>query len=189
VRGILGEDFLREFDILIDYEKQLISFDETAPLGERIPFEDTGGYGGKRTVNRLLVKVEFPGTGSGPVVLQLDTAARITELFPSSHVPLMHLANAWQIGVRSFGSGNPDLMPVYEHTTIKVGTTELHDMRVVQTPDNVASDAVGLLPLAVFRRIYISHSGKFIVVNPAQSKGVPRKEKVEEAEVGTHGRQ
>jgi hypothetical protein len=78
------------------------------------------------------------------------------------------------------------MMPVYEHTTIKVGATELREMRVVRTPDDVASDAVGLLPPAIFRRIYISHSGKFIVLNPAQAKRVPREKRIEEAKEGAH---
>jgi hypothetical protein len=181
VRGILGEDFLRTFDILIDYEKHFLYFDQSAPDGEKIQFEDSSKYGEKRTINRLLVNVEFPGTGSGPVELQLDTAARMTELFPNSHVALLHLARAWQFGGRSVGSGDPDMMPVYEHTTIKVGATELRDMRVVQATDDVASDSVGLLPLAIFRRVYISHSGKFIVLNPP--KRFSRGRHVEEGEL------
>lgn len=186
VRGILGEDFLRKFDVLIDYERRLLHFNEPAPDGERIPFQDASRFGERRTINRLLVEVEFPGTGSGPVVMQLDTAARIIELFPASHVALLHLAHAWEQGTRSIGGEDPDVMAIYEHATIKIGTTRMYDLRVVQAGIKVQSDAVGLLPPVLFRRIYISHSGKFVVLNPTPAKQLQRDLDVEEAKSGAH---
>ena len=183
VRGILCEDFLGRFNILLDYEKRLLHFDEPAPEGERIPFQDASRFGKSRTLNRLLVKVEFPGTGSGAVAMQLDTAARIIELFPASHVALLHLAHAWRQNTRSWGGVDPDMMPVYEHATIKIGTTiTLSDLHVAKAVVDVQSDAVGLLPLVLFRRVYISHSGKFIVLNPAPPKKSSQGLDVEEAE-------
>jgi hypothetical protein len=39
---------------------------------------------------------------------------------------------------------------------------------IVQSRRAIAFDAVGLLPGAVFRRIYLSHSGRFVVFNPGE---------------------
>jgi hypothetical protein len=97
-------------------------------------------------MNRLLVKVEFPGTQSGPVALQIDTAAWMTELFPTSHVSLLHLSYGSQSGARLAASGGPGAMAVYEHAAMKIGRTELHELNVAQSRREVVSDAAGLLP-------------------------------------------
>jgi len=88
VRGILGEDFLRKFDLLIDYGERTLSFNEPAPEGERLPFENSSAYKDQHTFNRLMIRVSFPGAGGSEAVLQLDTAAWVAELFPASHVSL-----------------------------------------------------------------------------------------------------
>ena len=73
-------------------------------------------------------------------------------------------------------------MPVYEHAAMKIGGTELQELKVAQSRREVGSDAAGLLPAALFHRIYISHSGGFVVLNP-RAKKEPR-QKVELAELG-----
>jgi hypothetical protein len=182
LNGILGEDFLSQFNVLIDYDKRWLYFDAPAPDGERVPFQARSTYKENRTMNRLLVKVEFPGTQSGPVALQIDTAAWMTELFPASHVSLLHLSYGSQGGGRLAASGGPGAMPVYEHTAMKIGGTELHGLNVAQSRREVVSDAAGLLPAALFHRIYISHSGGFVVLNPKVKK--ESRQNVELAELG-----
>jgi hypothetical protein len=51
--------------------------------------------------------------------------------------------------------------------TIKIGTTG-PELDVVKSRRGVAFDAVGLLPASIFHRIYISHSGGFVVLNPGE---------------------
>jgi hypothetical protein len=63
-------------------------------------------------------------------------------------------------------SGGPNGNTIHSRITIKVGTTMVPDLDVVQNRHGVAFDAVGLLPASIFHRIYISHSGGFIVLNP-----------------------
>ncbi len=182
LNGILGEDFLSQFNVLIDYDKRWLYFDAPAPDGERVPFQARSTYRENRTMNRLLVKVEFPGTQSGPVALQIDTAAWMTELFPTSHVSLLHLSYGSQSGARLAASGGPGAMAVYEHAAMKIGRTELHELNVAQSRREVVSDAAGLLPAALFHRIYISHSGGFVVLNPKVKK--ESRQNVELAELG-----
>ena len=49
---------------------------------------------------------------------------------------------------------------------MKIGRTELHELNVAQSRREVVSDAAGLLPAVLFHRIYISHTGGFVVLNP-----------------------
>jgi hypothetical protein len=164
IRGVLGEDFLSKFDILIDYRKRSLSLNEPVPLGERCRFESIGQYHGEPTTNRLLIGVEFMEVSGDKVQLQLDTGAKTPELFPVSHNS--HPSQPWG-GSMATSSGANGII-VHSNVTLKIGTTRVPGLDVVQSRSAVAFDAEGLLPAAIFRRIYISHSGGFVVLNPAE---------------------
>jgi hypothetical protein len=164
IRGILGEDFLSGFDILIDYRQHWLRFGDAPPAGERCRFETIGQYHGSPTTNRLLITAEFLEVSGSRMQLQLDTGAKLTELFPvPSDAPASH---RWD-GSMATSSG-ADGTTIYSNVTIKIGKTVIPQMDVVQSRHAVAFDAAGLLPAAIFHRIYISHSGGFVVLNPSE---------------------
>jgi hypothetical protein len=164
VRGVLGEDFLSQFDILLDYKKRTLRFDGAVPAGERCRIETMGHYRGSITTNRLLIEAEFMDIKGGKVQLQLDTGAKMPELFPVRNDPFP--VQPWA-GSMAFSSGLNDTS-VHSHATIRIGTTMVRDVDVVQSRRGVAFDAVGLLPVWMFKSIYISHTGGFVVLNPAE---------------------
>jgi hypothetical protein len=164
IRGVLGEDFLSRFDLLIDYKQRVIQFGEPPPSGERCRFEATGEYQGAPTTNRLLMDVEFMEVSGSKVQLQLDTGARTPELFPVSHDA--HPSQPWGSSMAT-SSGANDVI-VHSNITLRIGATKIPGQDVVQSRRAVAFDAAGLLPAAIFQRIYISHSGGFVVLNPAK---------------------
>ncbi len=53
---------------------------------------------------------------------------------------------------------------------MKRGQTLVRDLDVAPVRHAVVSDAAGLLPAAIFHRIYISHSGGFVVLNPGEKQ-------------------
>jgi hypothetical protein len=167
VRGVLGEDFISQFDLLIDYDKRELRFDQPAPAGERCRIETMGHYHGQITTNRLLIEVEFMDGSGGKVQLQLDTGAKMPELFPvrRDSFPGRPWAGSMAFSSGLNGTGLNGTM-VHSHSTIRIGTTTVKDLDVLQSRRGVAFDAVGLLPAAIFHRIYISHSGGFVVLNP-----------------------
>jgi predicted aspartyl protease len=164
IRGVLGEDFLSNFDLLIDYKERILRFDEDAPNGDRCRFETMGRYHGEPTTNRLLIEVEFMDANSSKAQLQLDTGAKMPEIFPAR--PGSVSSQPWA-GSMAFSSG-PNGTAIHPHTSIKIGTTIVNDLDVVKSRRGVAFDAVGLLPASIFHRIYISHSGGFVVLNPSE---------------------
>jgi hypothetical protein len=164
IRGVLGEDFLSNFDFLIDYKARILRFGERAPQGERCRFETMGHYRGLPTTNRLLIQAEFMDVSGGKMQLQLDTGAKVPELFPVRPGSLP--SQPWA-GSMAFSSG-PNGTTIHSRITIKVGSTTVQDLDVVQSRRGVAFDAVGLLPASIFHRIYISHSGGFVVLNPGE---------------------
>jgi hypothetical protein len=123
-----------------------------------------GHYRGLPTTNRLLIEAEFMDVSGGKVQLQLDTGARMPELFPVRDDSFP--SQPWA-GSMAFTSG-PNGTRIHSPTTIKVGSTTVHDLDVIQSRRGVAFDAVGLLPASIFHRIYISHSGGFVVLNPGE---------------------
>jgi pyruvate/2-oxoglutarate/acetoin dehydrogenase E1 component len=65
-------------------------------------------------------------------------------------------------------SSGTDGVTIHSNITIKIGTTMVPGLDVVQSRRGAAFDAAGLLPAAIFRRIYISHSGGYVVFNPGE---------------------
>jgi hypothetical protein len=100
----------------------------------------------------------------GKVQLQLDTGAKMPELFPVRQESFP--SQPWA-GSMAFNSG-PNATTIHSRITIKVGSTTVRDLDVVQSRRGVAFDAVGLLPASIFNRVYISHSGGFVVLNPVE---------------------
>jgi hypothetical protein len=164
IRGVLGEDFLSRFDILIDYRQHWLRFGDVPPAGERCRFEAIGQYHGSPTTNRLLIAAEFEGVRGAKVQLQLDTGAKVPELFPFRHDSLS--SQAWDGSIATSSGANG--ISIHSNITIKIGTTMVHGLDVVQSRRAVAFDADGLLPAVIFHKIYISHLGGFVVLNPGE---------------------
>jgi hypothetical protein len=164
IRGVLGEDFLSRFDIFIDYKKHWLRFGGPTPAGERCRFETIGQYQGSPTTNRLLIWTNFLDAGGARVLLQLDTGARVPELFPASHASLS--SSRWE-GIMAISDGADEVI-IDSNTSIKIGSTVIRGLDVVQSRRSLTFDAAGLLPAAIFHTIYISHSGGFVVLNPGE---------------------
>jgi len=169
IRGVLGEDFLSRFDILIDYKQRSLHFGGAPPTGERCRFETIGQYNGSPTTNRLLIPVELMDPSGMTVQLQLDTGAKTPELFPAGHNAHQFqpwASQPWSGSVATTSAA--DGVTILSNITIRVGKTMIPGLDVVQSRRTVAFDSVGLLPASIFHRIYISHSGGFVVLNPGE---------------------
>ena len=81
IRGVLGENFLAHFDMLIDYARGLLCLDETKVMeknlrGERIPL--VGSKHSETDVpfsQRLVISVNLSDTGTRPILLQIDSGS------------------------------------------------------------------------------------------------------------------
>jgi hypothetical protein len=53
---------------------------------------------------------------------------------------------------------------------LSLGKKEIYDLAVVAVSDPPYMDVDGLIPTALFHSIYISHQGKFVILNPSLSR-------------------
>lgn len=173
VRGSLGEDFLQNFDLLIDNRHHLIQFESaTGPLaakltGEHTPFYRDRHNHGELTHNRLQLIGHIPELGVKDLILQLDSGTQYFVLF-------VKYSKSAFVSEPSLGSVSSDVFGsriacnAQTFRGIQLGKAFLDNPRVITPAINVPGmDVDGFLPTSLFRSIFISHSGGFIILNPS----------------------
>jgi len=81
IRGVLGENFLAHFDVLIDYSRGLLCLDEAKVMekylrGERIPLVTSKHPKTAMPFSqRLVVSVNLSDAGTRPILLQVDSGS------------------------------------------------------------------------------------------------------------------
>ncbi len=174
VRGVLGEDFLRNFDVLIDYRHQSIRFDSPlgsmaeAAVGEHLPLQLNGELHGQSTYNPLLVSGHIPDLEDTAVMLLLDSGTNNPTLFRDN----LGVGAAQQVPMR-VGNFNQWVSLVASTRTVRsvnLGGNSLANLTVVAISRRAEVDTDGLLPTSLFHSIFISHKGKFVILNPSFPK-------------------
>jgi len=169
VRGILGENFLRNFDLLLDNRHQLLELQQGPGLmgetliGQHVPLHTHGSHLGGAIENRLILAVNVPQLQAQTLSFQLDSGASALVLFSSAYRgPPRQLGVDVSVATLTAGA------PAYKHqlTALSIGNISLGNVLVVSSPQTTTMDVDGLLPTILFHRIYISHSGGFAIFNP-----------------------
>jgi hypothetical protein len=174
VHGVLSEDFLQNFDLLIDYRHQSIrlesalgSMAETA-VGEHLPLQLNGVLRGRPTYNRLVVSGHIPELGDSPMLLLLDSGANSPTLFRDS----LGAGAVQQEPVRA-GNFNQWVSSSASTRTVRslrLGGSTVPDLTVIAISRRAEVDTDGLVPTSLFHSIFISHQGKFAILNPSFPK-------------------
>jgi predicted aspartyl protease len=165
VRGILGENFLRHFDILIDNQHRTVTLDAGDGLadsltGERLPvtFPPLPPGDEHRYQPRISVTVQTYGAAS----MLLDSGADMLVLLQ------------WGNSRSGGGEGarlrtvNGSLPCESTHDKLHLGKGTVRDLAIMrcQTVTGKPSDSAGILPTAIFKQVFISHAGSYAIVNP-----------------------
>ena len=173
VRGLLGEDFLRNFDVLIDYSHKTIRLDPgTNGLadmleGERLMVSLNGNLQGNHsTDHRLIVSGEAKELGDKPVSLLLDSAANALVLF-GGPAALGPKAVREDYKATSFLGGGGKFTVWKRTVTLHLGKRPAATLQAMAPPAIAGMDADGVVPMSVFKSIFISHSGHFVILEPS----------------------
>ena len=176
VRGSLGEDFLRSFDLLIDNRQHLILFEFGAGTladsltGEHLPLSVNGSYEHELTRNRLVVVGHIFELGKKNLTLQLDSGTPRIVLFKTLDTSTLVPSAPSTYSLGSVFGGGTSVDP-QKARFLRLGETFFIDPTVfVRSGKDPPMDVDGLLPTALFRSIFISHSGKFVILNPSAKK-------------------
>jgi predicted aspartyl protease len=171
VQGVLGENFLRHFDLLIDNQQHTLVLDRGSSLestlsGEHLLFLAFGSYQSDSTPNRIVVKLRVPSLLLKPLFFVIDSGASDAVFYPV----------AGGVALRAMQNSQPETMRGLDEsrtcgvqkTTLELGTASFHGIDVVAceglTRNRMDSD--GLLPTRLFHHLFICHREGYVIVNP-----------------------
>jgi len=174
ISGILSEDFLERFDMLIDNKHGLLCLDDTASMRAAVkgthialvaPHEAADGD----ALPRLLIVEARLSDGTRPVRLMLDSGTNTPFLYNAPQymsLPLVRTAFLRGSGV----DGSQRIFSPLPPQEVKIGSLQLSDVpffTVVRAQQSShAAEFDGLLTMGLFRRVFIDHADHFAVLEP-----------------------
>ena len=160
--GILGQNFLAQFNYLIDFKNKRIVFDAGGELennlrGKKVPLENEE--------NRLFVTVSVK---QNSLRLLLDSAASNLILFQDSTNSLNIERNSFAEVSTNTGNSSAKTAQI---NLLRIGDETFYDLpAVIMSEKNENRTEDGLLPLSLFRSVYFNHTKSFVIFNPKLSK-------------------
>ena len=174
IRGILGEDFLDHFDMLIDNANRQLCLDDSAALraglkGPHIALlTQARPPDGTELPQSLIIAVRL-SDGMRPVRLKLDSGTNAPFLYnTSNYMALGMFRGASWLG--SAANGKRQAFMALPPQSVKMGSVELAKVLFVTLAGvqkaSPPSDFDGLMTTGLFRRVFISHFGHYAVLDP-----------------------
>lgn len=172
VRGILGENFLAQFDLLIDYRHKVICLDESSLMrqalrGERIPLEAQVGHNDKLPFTRpYLVSVHVAGIAKQDTVFRLDSGSAVPLVYRNYEEKPSYMDSRPQVRATSMGAART--YQTLKPADVKIGSGWLRKIVFVTPTERltVHPGQDGLLPTALFQRVFLSYAEHYAMLNP-----------------------
>lgn len=174
-RGVLGEDFLSQFDMLIDNTHNLLCLDDSSAMladvkGPHIALlSPTRAANGMPALMSPIILARL-SDGERPVRLKLDSGTNVSFLFNTyRYLPLGLLRSTSVLGGGLDGAQHPYATMPLQH--LQIGSLEIPRVPFVtfaDSPEGLSRTSAydGLLTLEIFRRVFICHTHHFAVFEP-----------------------
>lgn len=169
--GILGEDFLEHFDMMIDNVHGLVCLDDSASMraGVRGPHAELmtpRERGGSLVPNLIIVEARL-SDATRTVRLMLDSGVNGAILFNTSE----YLAPPQKGHIEGTGvDGKQMIFSALPPQDVKIGSFRLSGVSFVSLAgtqtDARAKGFDGVLTLGLFRRVFIAHADHFAIFDP-----------------------
>jgi hypothetical protein len=165
LEGIAGQNFLSHFNYLIDYRNHVLRIEQAAEIqqsleGDRVAIESVE--------NRMLIDSEGQSRNRAKMLLLLDSGVNSLVLLHSASRALD--ISAQESGLETTSAGQVRLA-VGRVRTLRVGSQEFHDIPVALPAIGPAEHiGDGLLPMALFRAVYVNNRDGFVIFNPRVRK-------------------
>lgn len=174
IRGIVGENFLNHFDLLIDNEHQALCLDDSGAMaaamkGTRVPLAQP--YGTDRDLpfmRPLVIETRVEGIRD-PVLFRLDSGSNAPVIYGGGKPSLRLAAANGQILKRSVNGVEQDFA-VLPPRNVLVGRETVRQVTFVQTMNSIGAAQQaredGVLPTAIFRLVFVSYTNQFAILDP-----------------------
>jgi hypothetical protein len=176
IRGILGENFLARFDLLIDNRQQILCLDESRTLaqavkGEHIPLEQPHGPRDDMPFTRpMIVSVRLTTADVTPVLLRLDSGSNVALLYAARPRLLRASVVSRAPVLKRVVNGVEQAFAVLPAQDFLVGACPVRQVSFVIPMNEVGTGPIpredGLLPTAAFKRVFISYSENYAALDP-----------------------
>ena len=175
IRGILGGNFLKHLDVLIDYAHGILCLDDAKIMrpevkGQHIALVTPPHFDGEvLSTEPLIIPVHLSGVAARSLLLLLDSGVRTPFLYDAGK----DIAGGFSVSVPIRDRG-PDgierVFSVLPPQDMQIGPLTFHQTSFV-TPAATRKDVPrvevdGLLPTALFRRVYINYADRFVILEP-----------------------
>jgi hypothetical protein len=174
VAGVLGEDFLENFDVLLDNRHHTLELQPGSGSlsemlsGERLPLQSTGVLDGAPTAGRIIVQGHASELGGKEITVLLDSGAN----------NLMWFHGAASLGPAtaqesSFAASNGAVSStVYTRSigSLQLGQKRVPGLTAWSQSRPVSADTDAALPTSVFHSIFISHSQRYVIFDPSRKE-------------------
>jgi hypothetical protein len=144
IQGVLGQEFLSHFDYLLDFGNRRLTFGEAPPEGLKMETRIIDG--------RPAIK-----TSEGDLVLDSGTDAAILRRGGTGEIGTIRTASGFA-AVRTF-----------RNLVIRIGDRGYRPAMTLFAPESPLEED-GQLPACVFRELYISSSGHYVVLGTERER-------------------
>jgi aspartyl protease len=172
-RGVLGEDFLGQFDMMIDNDHNLLCLDDSSAMltdvkGPHIALlAPTRAANGMPALMSLIILARL-SNGERPVRLKLDSGTDVSFLFSTyRYLPLGLLRSTSVLGGGLDGALHPYATIPLQN--LQIGPLEIPRVFFFTFADSKKDSGLtsdGILSTRLFRRVFISHAHHFAVLDP-----------------------
>jgi hypothetical protein len=169
--GVLGEDFLEKFDMLIVNVHSLLCLDDSAAMraemkGTRVPLQAQAADGSELAGS--LIVVARLSDGMRPVRLKLDSGSNVPFLYNTSEYMALGMFRGASLHGGS-GAAQKTFMALPPQN-MKIGSAELAKVPFITLAgaqkNTRTSEFDGLLTMGLFKRVFIDHADHFALLDP-----------------------
>jgi len=174
IRGIVGEDFLTHFDLLIDNDRRMLCLDETGAMaaamkGSHLALVQPYGPDHDLPFTRpLVVEARLEGSRDA-VLLRLDSGSNAPSIY-GLHGEARKGAPANAQVLKRVVDGAEQDFAVLPPQDLAIGKAKIQQVSFVQPMNSVGLPPQpredGVLPTVLFQRVFVSFRGQFAILEP-----------------------
>jgi hypothetical protein len=174
IQGVLGEDFLEHFDMLIDNAHGVLCLDDSAAMraavkGSHVALVEPAQMPGEAQLPKSLIVVAKLTDGMRPIRLQLDSGSNVPFLYNTSDYMALGLVRGASLDGGG-ANGGQHRFTALPPQNVKMGSVEISNVPFVTLAgaqkDARTSDFDGLLTMGLFKRVFVDHADHFAVLDP-----------------------